>query len=144
MVIAVAHPKEFPLASHEPMVAHALPGVNEANPARSAPVAVTLGRMSGDRLAVSPDALRQTGQAVMDTADQLKRETSTVVGEQEADANTNPAFATARAESACESGWEQALSVLGADLAIAGDTLTLNATNYATTEQTNTGRFGPK
>ena len=116
----------------------------KAKPARTAPVAVTLWPMSGDRLAVSPDALRQTGQAVMDTADQLKRGTSAVVGEQEADANANPAFATARAEAVCESGWEQALSVLGAELAIAGDTLNLNATNYAATEHANAGRFGPK
>ena len=100
--------------------------------------------MSGDRLVVSPDTLRQIGQAVMDTADELKRQFSTVVGEQAADAGANSAFATAQAEAACETGWEQALSVIGADLAMAGDTLKLNATNYATTEQANAGRFGPK
>jgi uncharacterized protein YukE len=126
------------------MVAYALPGVNERESGPNHAGGRYPRRMSGDRLAVSPDALRQAGQAVMDTADQLKRQTSTVVGEQEADANANPSFATARAEAACESGWEQALSVLGAGLAIAGDTLNLNATNYATTEQTNAGRFGPK
>jgi hypothetical protein len=80
----------------------------------------------------------------MDTADQLKRQFSTVVGEQDADVNANRAFATAQAEAACESGWERALSVIGADMAIAGDTLNLNADNYATTEQTNAGRFGTK
>lgn len=100
--------------------------------------------MGDGQVTVSLDTLRGTGQAIVDTADALRRQVGTLVGDQEGDADANRSFSTATAEAACASGWERALSVLGADLAVAGDNLTLNAANYATTEGANTARLAVK
>jgi hypothetical protein len=99
---------------------------------------------SGGGLIVDPDILRNAGDAIVAAADELHRNVGMLIGEQQGAANANQGFASTSAIADCESGWEQALSVLGADLAVAGDTLALNAVNYARTEQRNYGRFGPK
>jgi hypothetical protein len=75
--------------------------------------------------------------------DELHHDISAWAGDQQGATGANQGFSSAQAVADCESGWEQALSVLGADLAAAGDTLSLNASNYATTEQHIVGRLRP-
>jgi hypothetical protein len=91
---------------------------------------------------VGPDAVRAAGTAIVATADELHRDVGSLAGNESGAAGANVPFLTTRAVADCAAGWEQALDALGADLAVAGDNLTVNAAAYAATERTNRARLG--
>lgn len=84
---------------------------------------------------VTPDQLRQAGNDIVGTADVLNGNIDAHSGAQDADSSANANLATAKALANCESGWEQALTVVGTKMAVAGDKLVVNAEQYATNEQ---------
>ena len=86
---------------------------------------------------VTPDQLRRTGNDIVDTADVLNADIDAHSGAQDADASANANLATAKAVAECETSWEQALTVFGTKMAVAGDKLVVNAQQYASTEQAN-------
>lgn len=96
------------------------------------------------KLAVTPDALRSSGHNLLTTADALHSNIRELAGSQEGVAGANHGFAAAAAMADCESGWEQALTVFGTKIAVAGDNMTLSAVTYSSTERTNHQRFGPE
>ncbi len=96
------------------------------------------------KLAVTPDALRSAGHDLLTTADALHSNIRELAGSQEGVASANHGFSVAQAMADCESSWEQALTVFGTKIAVAGDNITLSAVTYGSTEHTNHQRFGPK
>jgi hypothetical protein len=96
-----------------------------------------------DGYKVEPEDVRGAGDKVVDAADALHNNISVLDGTQDGGASANRGFACAAAAAQCETGWEQALRAIGGKIAVAGDTLSLNAASYAGTEGVNTNRFGP-
>jgi fermentation-respiration switch protein FrsA (DUF1100 family) len=100
--------------------------------------------LAAGKLAVTPDALRSAGHYLLTTADALHSNIRELAGSQEGVAGANHGFAAAQAMADCESGWEQALTVFGTKIAVAGDNITLSAVTYGGTEYTNHQHFVPK
>lgn len=96
------------------------------------------------KLAVTPGTLRSAGHDLLATADALHSNIRELAGSQEGVVSANHGFAAAAAMADCESGWEQALTVFGTKIAVAGDNMTLSAGTYSSTEHTNHQFFGPK
>jgi hypothetical protein len=99
--------------------------------------------MSQGELAVTPGQLTGAGQALVDTADRLDVEVKALSGTEDGDAGANAGFDCGRAAAACEASWQHALQLYGAKLAAAGDTLVVNAENYASTEERNVAGLRP-
>jgi hypothetical protein len=90
---------------------------------------------------VTPDELRRTGNDIVDTADEANANIDAHSGVQDADSAANHNLATAAAVAALESGWEQALTVFGTKMAVAGDKLVVNAGQYAGNEHVTAERM---
>lgn len=88
----------------------------------------------GASVTVTPDLLSQTGNAIIGIGDTTHHNVEELVGAQQGDADTNVNWATTAAVTDCANGWEQALNVIGSRLAVAGDTMVVNASNYHATE----------
>ncbi|TCO52373.1 hypothetical protein [Actinocrispum wychmicini] len=93
---------------------------------------------------VTPDQLRQAGTDIVGTADALNADIDAHSGAQDADASANANLATAKALAQCETGWEQALTVVGTKMAVAGDKLVVNAQQYAANEQATTASLASR
>ncbi|MCK2239806.1 MULTISPECIES: hypothetical protein [unclassified Crossiella] len=91
--------------------------------------------MTDNRIAASADTLARTGRALVDTADAAHRRIRGHSGAQDGDEAANTSFALAQALSQCENTWTRTLTGLATKLAVAGDTLELNAKTYAEAEE---------
>lgn len=88
----------------------------------------------GDRFVVNADELRAAGRGLVDTADQAHQQVRAHSGAQDGDTAANTSFAVAQALGQCESSWEEVLTSVSTALAVAGDTLELNAATYSAAE----------
>ncbi|MBP2476573.1 hypothetical protein JOF53_005445 [Crossiella equi] len=86
-------------------------------------------------LAVTSDALVRAGRDLVGTSDAARRDIRANSGAQDGDTAANTSFALAQALTQCEQTWEKALTEVVTKLAVAGDTLELNARTYADAEQ---------
>jgi len=98
----------------------------------------------GDHVKVTPDLLRKTGNAIVDTADRLHGNVEELEGAREADARANANFAATRALVDCQLGWEHTLKVFGGTLAVAGDNVVLSANTYRQTDAANAATLRPR
>lgn len=94
-----------------------------------------------DHIAVTVDELRAASADIEATADAAARDVDEFDGEQGVRSGEAPGFDTMAAARSCEQSWQYAVEIAGAKLAVAADTLTLNADTYAVTEQRNVGHF---
>ncbi|MGO1049741.1 hypothetical protein [Crossiella sp. CA198] len=96
------------------------------------------------KLAVSADQLTGAGRDLLALADQAHRDIRANSGAQDGDAAANTSFALAQALAQCEDTWSLALTGIATKLAVAGDTLELNARTYAEAEATARGGLTPR
>lgn len=94
-----------------------------------------------DHVRVTPDQLWTTGRELLDVADQLHRDVGSLSGEQDAITSASRGFDSMKAAAECEQSWQESIEILGSKLAVAADTLMLNADSYAESDVRGAGRF---
>ncbi len=98
-----------------------------------------------DHIVVTADELRAVGASVETTADAAARDVDEFDGQQSVRSGEAAGFDTMAAARSCEQGWQYAVEIAGAKLAVAADKLSLSADTYAVAEQQNVGHFqGPR
>jgi hypothetical protein len=94
-----------------------------------------------DHIVVTVDELRAVSADIEATADAAARDVDEFDGQQGVRSGEAAGFDTMAAARSCEQSWQHAVEIAGAKLAVAADTLTLNADTYAGAEQRNVAHF---
>ena len=91
--------------------------------------------MPQGKLTVTVSDLRSVSASIESGADTAARNVDEFDGEQGVRSGEASGFDTMTAARSCEQGWQQAVEMIGAKLAVAADKLNLNADAYVATEQ---------
>jgi hypothetical protein len=94
-----------------------------------------------DHIAVTVEELRAVSADLEATADAAARDVDEFDGQQGIRCGAAAGFDTMVAARSCEQSWQYAVEIAGAKLAVAADTLNVNAATYAVAEQRNVEHF---
>lgn len=94
-----------------------------------------------DHIKVTAEELRAVSAGIEATADAAARDVDEFDGQQSVRSGEAAGFDTMASAGSCEQGWQHAIEIAGAKLAVAADKLNLNADTYAAAEQQNIEHF---